>query len=48
MWLDEGRIEVLTSEMEIDPKEVQTEHRGGCIDIPLPGRYLSKADMIGY
>ena len=38
MWLDEGRIEVLTSEMEIDPKEVQTEHRGGCIDIPLPGR----------
>ena len=48
MWLDEGRIEVLTSQKGIEPEEVQSERRGGCIDIPLPGRYLSKADMIDY
>lgn len=48
MWLDEGRIEVLASKDEIAPKEVQTERKGGCIDIPLPGRYLSQADIIEY
>ena len=41
MWLDEGRIEVLESDDEISPQEVQTEHKGGCIGIPLPGHCLT-------
>lgn len=39
MWIDEGRIEVIKSDDEIAPEEVQTEYKGGVIDIPLPGRY---------
>ncbi len=45
MWLDEGRIEVTDSADAIEPESVQTERRGGCLDIPLPGRYLSFAEL---
>ena len=48
MWLDEGRIEIIESDKAIEPEEVQSEQRGGCIDIPLPGRYLSRSDLMDY
>ena len=46
MWIDEGRVEVLQSEDTIEPEEVQSEYRGGCIDIAIPGRYLSRAESL--
>lgn len=47
MWLDEGRIEVIESDDEIAPEEVQTEYRGGCLDIPLPGDYVPESLRMG-
>ena len=47
MWLDEGRIEVIESDDEIAPEEVQTEYRGGCLDIPLPGEYVPESLRMG-
>ena len=46
LWVDEGRIEVVESKHAIAPKEVQTEYRGGVIDVPLPGHYFSQADLL--
>ncbi|MBQ8666160.1 MAG: hypothetical protein IJ526_04785 [Lachnospiraceae bacterium] len=47
MWLDEGRIEVIESDDEIAPEEVQTEYRGGCLDIPFPGEYVPESLRMG-
>ena len=36
MWVDEGRIEVLESKDGVTPEDMQTERKGGVMDISLP------------
>ena len=36
MWIDEGRVEIISSDEAMDPKDVQTERKGGVNDISIP------------
>lgn len=41
MWIDEGRVEVIESDLELEPKDVQSERKGGITDIKIPLSFCS-------